>query len=392
MTMKIGRFLARSLGAQLVFALTLGSLTGFLGGSKVGVLGEVGVFIIKILKFLAIPLVFFAITEAFSKVEIPVVKGLKLLFLSTTNACVALIIALTLSYGLPLKKWVDFKALSEAIGAGQVNTSPNLPELSLHSFLQTFLPPNILGFILIAIILGLFLRKIKNPDLDRLIECGLRYVSTALALIVRILPLAVFAIISKVVGASGFKVFSALALFVFVVTLGLFIHVFIYYSLLLVLAAKKSPLRFFQESSEPLLTAFSVGSSLATLPVTLRTLQEKMKISPASSRLAACVGTNLNHDGILLYEAVAALFVAQIQSISLTFHQQMTLCLTSVVAAVGIAGVPDAGFITLSLVFGAVGLPLAAVPLLLPVDWFIGRLRATTNVSSDMVVATLLDQ
>jgi Na+/H+-dicarboxylate symporter len=135
----------------------------------------------------------------------------------------------------------------------------------------------------------------------------------------------------------------------------------------------------------------AAGSSLATLPVTLRTLEERMGVSAESARLAAVVGSNLNHDGIILYEAVAALFVAQIYGMELGVGQELHIVAMSVLAAIGIAGVPEAGLVTLSLVLGAAGLPLAAVPLLLPVDWLLGRMRATANVMSDMVVATIID-
>ena len=117
-----------------------------------------------------------------------------------------------------------------------------------------------------------------------------------------------------------------------------------------------------------------------------------MGVSTESARLAAVVGTNLNHDGIVLYEAVAAMFVAQLYGIHMTVAQQLELVGLSIGAAVGIAGVPEAGLATLSQVIGGVGLPLAAVPLLMPVDWLLGRLRATANVTSDLVVATALDR
>jgi Na+/H+-dicarboxylate symporter len=170
------------------------------------------------------------------------------------------------------------------------------------------------------------------------------------------------------------------------------IHVFAWYGLLLKLLARVSPRRFFGQASDALGTALGAGSSLATLPVTLRTLEEGMGVSQESARLAAVVGTNLNHDGIVLYEAAAALFVAQLYGITLTLAAQVKIVGLAILAAVGIAGVPEAGLVTLSLVLGRAGLPLSAVPLLLTVDWMLGRLRATVNVASDLVVATLLDR
>jgi DAACS family dicarboxylate/amino acid:cation (Na+ or H+) symporter len=174
------------------------------------------------------------------------------------------------------------------------------------------------------------------------------------------------------------------------VSLGLAIHVFGYYTLLLLVVARRSPARFFRAAGNALATPFGTGSIMATLPVTLRTLEGELGVSHGSARLAACVGTNFNNDGIMLYEVVAALFVAQISGIALGMTDKIQLALTSALAAAGIAGVPEAGLITLSLVLASVGLPLSSLPVLLTVDWFLGRLRAMTNVTADMMVATLL--
>lgn len=205
------------------------------------------------------------------------------------------------------------------------------------------------------------------------------------------IPIAVFCVLAKIVGSSGLALLPMLGIFVLTVASGMLIQVVVYYSALLQFAGI-GPLEFFRDGSPALLTALSTGSSLATLPVTLDVLQDKRKIPPRFARLAAAIGTNLNHDGILLYEAMAALFIARLYGIPLSLVQQVTIAGTAVVAAVGIAGIPEAGFITLSLVLTAAGLPLEAAALLLPVDWLIGRLRATTNVASDMTVAHLLER
>jgi Na+/H+-dicarboxylate symporter len=127
------------------------------------------------------------------------------------------------------------------------------------------------------------------------------------------------------------------------------------------------------------------------LPVTLKAI-DRLGISPASGRMAACVGTNFNNDGILLYEAMAVLFVAQVHGIHLSLGGQVSAALACVVAGVGIAGVPEAGLISLSLVLATVGLPVEILPLLLTVDWILSRARAATNVVSDILVALLLDK
>ena len=144
-----------------------------------------------------------------------------------------------------------------------------------------------------------------------------------------------------------------------------------------------------------MVTGVSCNSSLATIPVTLRCLR-CMGVSEPSARMSACIGTNLNNDGIVLYEAMATLFLCQAMGWHLGASQQITVVLASVMAGVGIAGIPDAGLIVLPLVLTAAGLPEAAVgaalPLIIPVDWIIARARSGVNVLADMLVAILLDR
>src|SRR6185436_9015990 len=133
------------------------------------------------------------------------------------------------------------------------------------------------------------------------------------------------------------------------------------------------------------------GSSTATMPVTYQCLTEKVGIKEKSASMGALVGANFNNDGTALYEATAALFVAQLLGQHLSFTQQLMIVLTSIVASVGAAGIPEAGLVTMTLVFKAVGLPIEYIALLLTVDWFLDRCRTTINVLGDVNVSCLLD-
>ncbi len=130
------------------------------------------------------------------------------------------------------------------------------------------------------------------------------------------------------------------------------------------------------------------------MPITLECLK-RMGVSDRSARLAVCAGTNLNNDGVTLYEAMTALFLAQAIGFDLNAGQQIVIVLASLIAGAGIAGIPEAGLIVLPLVLSAAGLPetvvAAAIPLIAPIDWVIARLRSAVNVLSDMLVAILLD-
>jgi Na+/H+-dicarboxylate symporter len=137
--------------------------------------------------------------------------------------------------------------------------------------------------------------------------------------------------------------------------------------------------------------AFSTASSTATMPVTYDCLKDRVGLREQSASLGALVGANFNNDGTALYEAMAALFIAQMLGMELSLQQQLTVVLTSIIASVGAAGIPEAGLVTMILVFNAVGLPAQYIAILLTVDWFLDRCRTTINVLGDMNVSCLLD-
>ena len=126
------------------------------------------------------------------------------------------------------------------------------------------------------------------------------------------------------------------------------------------------------------------------MPVTLRAL-DRLGVSRGASALGACVGTNLNNDGIILYEGMALLFVAQASGIPLSIAEQVIAAAVCMFAAMGVAGVPEAGFISLALVLNTLKLPIEILPLLLSVDWIIARARSVTNVLSDMLLSVFVD-
>src|SRR5262249_27449196 len=144
-------------------------------------------------------------------------------------------------------------------------------------------------------------------------------------------------------------------------------------------------------TSDALVMAFSTGSSTITMPVTYDRLLSRVGLREQSASLGALVGSNFNNDGTALYEAMAALFIAQLLGIELSLVEQVLVVLTSIIASVGAAGIPEAGLVTMTLVFGAVRLPTEYIALLLTVDWFLDRCRTMINVLGDMNVACLLD-
>jgi Na+/H+-dicarboxylate symporter len=408
---------------QVVIAVICGTILGalfgqepYLGGLRNDDLGRLGVYVILLLKTLAIPLIFFAVLDAFLTTVLPLRQGTRLILICVINVSVAMAIGLgimnTWQPGLSWRGHVD-ELLNLAPGAttsGAANLAVDghpLEEIASYiprTMLQPFTTNNVIGVVILALVLGAMLRRFSGHEDDhrRSMEPVAHAVGKIYHWLVRILwwiiclvPLAVFGVLASIVGRVGLSVFSALWIFLVAILVGLSLHAFVYYPLVAWLAGKK-PLRIYVgRGVDAIMTAISCNSSLATVPVTLRCL-DRMGVSPQSARLAACVGTNLNNDGVTLYEAMAALFLAQALGYELSMGHQLLIVVASIMAGIGVAGIPEAGLIVLPLVLSAAGLPnqviAAAIPLIMSVDWILARVRSGVNVMSDMLVAILLDE
>jgi DAACS family dicarboxylate/amino acid:cation (Na+ or H+) symporter len=386
----------------ILLAMALGMATGVLLGQQIAGLGIVGTLFIKIIKVVAIPLVFFSIVDAVLSTDLSWVTARKWMRVILLNSTFALAIGLTLSNLLEPGKNAGL------LGQESIPTHHITHEFTVESFLQTIIPDsiltpfienNVLGVVLLALLLGTATRTFLHTQGDTSLAASvckvtslLNGIVTQLILwLVMLVPFAVFCVTAKTVGEFGFAPFRGLINYVGIAVLGFIIHVLCVYSFWIVRIAN-IPIRVFLSiAHKPVAYAFGTNSSLATLPITLEAL-DTLKIKKSASRLGACVGTNFNNDGILLYEAVAVLFVAQAYGIELSLQQQLVAALISLAAAIGVAGIPEAGVVSLSLVLAAVGLPVEIVPLLLSVDWLVARLRSVVNVLSDMTVSVAVSR
>jgi Na+/H+-dicarboxylate symporter len=178
---------------------------------------------------------------------------------------------------------------------------------------------------------------------------------------------------------------------------GLGIHALVTLPLLLWVFTRRSPLTFVRQMSQAILTAFSTASSTATLPVTMECAEVKAGVSRRSTEFVLPLGATINMDGTALYEAAAAIFIAQAYALVdptfvLTFDKQVIIAVTATLAAIGAAGIPEAGLVTMLIVLNAVGLPIELIGLIIPIDWLLDRFRTAVNVFGDSVGAAIVDE
>ena len=173
---------------------------------------------------------------------------------------------------------------------------------------------------------------------------------------------------------------------------GLGVHAFLTLPLILWIFTRRNPFRFMYQMSQALLTAFSTASSTATLPITMNCVVEKAKVSKQSSDFVLPLGATINMDGTALYEAAAAIFIAQAIGFELTITSQLVIAVTATMAAIGAAGIPEAGLVTMVIVLNAVGLPVEYIGLILSVDWLLDRFRTAVNVFGDSLGSAVVEK
>ena len=357
--------------------------------------------ILKALRALATPLILLAVLNAFLTTHIPERSGRRLSLLLLTNTLVAIIIGLLVANIMRPGRWGRFAAPTNAEGVKKTLDPWALLQDSVpDAVLKPLVDNNVIQLIVIALAFGIILRSLKAEQIAEgrneylAIEHGVITLFEAvigiLKWIIALVPLAVFGIVAQTVALKGFAPFKSLGFFIIAVLVALFLQA-CYYLTRVHLGSWVKPQRFLRGATDPLFAAFSTASSTATMPSTFRALMDKIGLRESSASLGALVGSNFNNDGTALYEAMAALFIAQVLGLNLSLPQQLIVVITSVFASVGAAGIPEAGLVTMTLVFTSVGLPTEYIAILITVDWFLDRCRTAINVMGDMTVSALLD-
>ena len=390
----LSRWKSTPLYLRILGALGLGIVVGLLLGSRAEPLEIPSKLILRLLGGLAPPLILLAIIRALMTAQALGHLGARLVRLLLLNTLVAILIGLLVANVVQPGRWSKLEVPAPAAKAH----SGDLLALIFDNVPKSLLGPltddgKVIGVIFIAVAFGIALRGLRQRRIQT-VEDAVNVAFDALVIvlhwIIEIIPLAVFGIVASIIGTKGFRDFVALGAFVAAVLIALLLQA-TYYLVRVHFGSWVRPANLVRGTRDALVMAFSTGSSTATMPVTYACLKDRVGLREQSASMGSLVGANFNNDGTALYEAMAALFISQMLDQQLSFWQQVTVVLTSVVASVGAAGIPEAGLVTMTLVFNAVGLPITAIPILLTVDWFLDRCRTAINVMGDINVSCLLD-
>ncbi|MCH6584443.1 MAG: dicarboxylate/amino acid:cation symporter [Proteobacteria bacterium] len=395
-----------SLNSQILISLFAGILLGlgFAMLDKESATSQIGLYIaellgmlfVDLLKMVMIPLVFTSIVVGVANLrthqQMHRVWKATLGFFIFTIA-MSIILGLTAANlfrpgeGLQLPMFQD---AMQNFQAKQMSLSEFFTQF-LHSL---FLNPvaalaqgNILAVVIFALLMGIALviggERFRNIHfiLQEILELVLMLVGW----IMRLAPLCIMALLIKLVVTQDVSLLMTLIKFISLVVGTLLLHGLVVLPLILYLVTGMTPIKFWRGAREALITAFATSSSAATLPITLRCAEQNLYVKRDIAGFVIPLGATSNMDGTALYEAAAALFIANLVGVDLNLIQQMIVFFTAMLAAMGAPVIPSAGMVTMILVLQSVGLPVEAIAILLPIDRLLDAFRTSVNVEGDMV-------
>lgn len=300
--------------------------------------------------------------------------------------------------GEPVKELLGFSAKTAVVESRVSGGSAR----DLLDIFKRLIPTNpiasavegdILPVIFFCLLFGYFITRLKEDHrhfMTNFWEAVFEVMMKITALVMRAAPLGVFALIAKATASTGLDAFLPLAKYALTVILALGFHFLVTLPLILRFIARVNPWRHYQAMAPALLTAFSTSSSSATLPLTMKCVEENAGVSNRVTSFVLPLGATVNMDGTALYECVAAMFIAQAYGVSLGPAEQFVVVITALLASIGAAGIPAAGLVMLTIVLKAVGLPLEGIGLILAVDRILDMIRTAVNVYSDSCGAVVI--
>ena len=395
-----------SLNSQIL----IGSLSGILLGAVLSTLDKesatsqvslyiaelLGMLFVDLLKMVMIPLVFTSIAvgvanlRTHNKIHRVWKTTLGYFFLT---AIVAITLGLTAANLFKPGKGLQLPMFQDAMENFQAHemTLPEFFTQFLHSLFQNpitaMAEANIIAVVIFALLMGITLviggEKFQNIRifLQELLELVLMLVGW----IMKLAPLCIMALLIKLVMTQDLSLLMILIKFISLVIGTILLHALVVLPMILYLVTGMTPIKFWRGAREALITAFATSSSSATLPVTLQCAEQNLHVKRNIAGFVLPLGATVNMDGTALYEAAAALFIANLVGVDLNLMQQMIVFFTAMLAAMGAPGIPSAGMVTMLLVLQSVGLPVEAIAILLPIDRLLDAFRTSVNVEGDMI-------
>ena len=400
----MGKKFKLALPWQILIGITLGILLGLFGHEYTIYTKWLGDLFLRGLQMVIIPLVFSALVMGVSSIgettDLGRIAGKTFAYyiITTLIACVlGLLLVNTFEPGVGVD--LQLKETVTNIASTEVSFIDQIVAIVPNNIVRAMAEGNMLPVIFFAILFGFFITTSTNKTRTLLTDVfnGLYEVMIKITfLIIRFPPIGLFGVVSSMVGAqagnpAALKImFTSLGIYSAIIAGGCLIQGLGILPAIFLLFTRKNPFKFMEQMGTGLMTTFFTASSAASLPITIRDIQEKSGVSRKIAGFCLPLGNTVNMNGTALFESVTALFIAQAYGIDLTIGQQIVVVLTSLLAAIGTAGIPLAGLVMLAVVLKAVGLPLEGIGLVLVVQQPLDMIRSAVNVWGDLTGAAIV--
>ncbi|MGO1462907.1 MAG: dicarboxylate/amino acid:cation symporter [Marinobacter sp.] len=392
------KYLNTSLILRVSVALVLGVVVGMIGGQQVADwLAPFGELLLRLLKFLIVPIVLFTLMVGINQANIGSMGrvGRKLFGFYVMTTALAIVVGLVIA---SLLEPGSGMALNESAEV-HVPDNPGIASVLLNivpdNIFAAFAELNLLGIIFIAIVFGIALLKLRESEahaelgehLYKVVEALNEITLKVMAGVLQYVPVGVFAIVAKTAGEQGMTTILALGDMVMVLYIALAVHLVVYCILMRLYGVRVRA--FFREARTPMATAFATQSSSGTLPLTLDAAR-RLNIPKRIYGFSLPLGATINMDGAAIRIAISAVFAANVVGIPLDLMTMAEIVLIGTLTSIGTAGVPGAGIVMIATVFAQVGLPIETVALLVSIDALVGMGATGLNVTGDLVATSVI--
>ena len=395
--MKLARNIIIALIAGVVVGLILNIFSpGIFTNADAFLFKPLGTIFLNLMKMLVVPVVFISIALGTVGIGDPKklgrIGGKTIGFFLITTA-IALVIAISLGLLMKPGEGGNFETANATYEAQE---APPVAETLLGIIptnpINAMAEGNMLQIIFFAALVGFGMAMLGNKveRVKVLFEQVNELIMYLITFVMKFAPYGAFGLIASAVGSQGMDALKVMGMYMGVVLGALLIHTIVVYGGSVALIGKRSPIWFFKNFFPAQVVAFSTASSAATLPISMKTAQEKLKVPESISSFTQSLGATINMDGTAIMQGAAVIFIAQAYGIELTLGQLLTVVLTAVLASIGTAAVPGAGLIMLAMVLTSVGLPVGGIALVLGVDRLLDMVRTAVNITGDAACAVVV--
>ncbi len=400
-----------NLTARILIAMLVGGLIGWgvqaLGfgpGSWIdtylthGLIEVGGSIFVNSLKLMVVPLVFVSLVcgaSALSGGNLGRLGGKTLgLYLFTTAVAItiALTLALLIAPGEGVRASADASATSGFVPKEAQSIKETIVDVFPTNPVAAMASGKMLQIIVFALLFGIAITHAGEAGsrVRSFFEDLNEVIMALVTMLIKLAPIGVFCLMWKLFAEMSWTEIGKLGMYFMTVVIALVVHIGVVMPTLLTLLGRVNPVQFFKKMREPMLLAFSTSSSAATLPVTMRTVEERVGVDEEVASFVLPMGVTINMDGTAIMQGVATVFIAQFYMVELTTMDYLMVILTATMASIGAAGVPGVGLITLALVLEQVGLPVEGIALIIGVDRLLDMMRTVVNITGDGTVATIV--